>query len=607
MKRLSIALPLMLLSLTPFRAESAPDDLDPSFGTGGQIIFGRDSYFEFPGAELVLLQNGDIIYANGYVLWRVSAEGERADPVDLGFVCANAPPQCVFGIDALARQPDGKPLIAFAMGRVGALWNMVGVARLNADGSPDLLFGTGGAAVLTTPPPGFSFSPIGIAVQADGGLLVAGRSDRRFAFDRALVLARFLAGGAPDRAFGDNGILRVDGFLPMAFVHTSNGNLVFASDAELSGSSPNVLAVESKLMRLLPTGQVDATFDARGALAGVFFRPRALVEQGDGKLIVAGEFATVQDFVATSLGLMRLDAQGGRDTSFGSNGMVVLPLDADRRVEGAAVALDSKNRIVVAMTAHPFRPDIYKGARIAVARLLPDGAVDTLFAGGGLTTLQTPDQLQSGAVAVTPSGGILIGGDHYLQGSPAWPDPMLLRLHGGEGSVSRPIREERAVEFYHAGLGHYAVAATQREIATLDDPLYDPSRAWRRTGRSFRVWSGDAPHLSPVCRFFSGQSFAPKSSHFYTPYVEECASLRAGSTWTFEGEPFRLQLPTPTPAGLGCPAGSVPLYRAYNDGLGGAPNHRYTDDPAILASMQDQGWAFEGDVQTKVFACIPQP
>jgi hypothetical protein len=224
------------------------------------------------------------------------------------------------------------------------------------------------------------------------------------------------------------------------------------------------------------------------------------------------------------LALIRLDAQGRRDTSFGSDGMVVLPIDGDRGVSSVVAVRDSR-----------------------------------------------------------------------------WPSPMLLCLNGGDGSLSRPIREERAIEFYHAGFGHYVIAATQREIATLDGPLYDPSRAWRRTGRSFRVWSGNAPHLSAVCRFFSSQSFAPKSSHFYTPYVEECTSLRAGSTWTFEGEPFRLQLPTATPAGH-CPNGSVPLYRAYNNGLGGTPNHRYTDDPAILASMLNQGWIFEGDVQTK---CSP--
>jgi hypothetical protein len=34
---------------------------------------------------------------------------------------------------------------------------------------------------------------------------------------------------------------------------------------------------------------------------------------------------------------------------------------------------------------------------------------------------------------------------------------------------------------------------------------------------------------------------------------------------------------------------------------------RCTDDPAILASTLVQGWTYEGDIQTKVFACIPPP
>jgi uncharacterized protein DUF5648 len=181
---------------------------------------------------------------------------------------------------------------------------------------------------------------------------------------------------------------------------------------------------------------------------------------------------------------------------------------------------------------------------------------------------------------------------------------MVLRLQGGEGSVNRRLGEARAIEFYHAGFGHYVLATTQREIATLDNPLHDPSRAWRRTNLSFRVWSQNSPELSAVCRFFSGQSFAPKSSHVYTPYAAECASLRAGSTWTYEGVAFLLQLPNAAGA---CPAGSVPLFRAYNNGIGGAPNHRFTDDPAVLASMLGQGWTFEGDANTKVFACIPPP
>ena len=179
---------------------------------------------------------------------------------------------------------------------------------------------------------------------------------------------------------------------------------------------------------------------------------------------------------------MRLDVQGRRDASFGTGGMVVLPIEDDRTFVSTVVALDSRSRIVVSATVWP-RPYVWAGSRIAVARILPDGAVDTFFAGGGVTTLQTPSPLASSAVVITPSDGILIGAPGECPGPCG--GPMLLRLHGGEGSVSRPIREERAIEFYHAGFGHYVIAATQREIATLDYGLCDPrGRGGARAGRS---------------------------------------------------------------------------------------------------------------------------
>jgi len=47
------------------------------------------------------------------------------------------------------------------------------------------------------------------------------------------------------------------------------------------------------------------------------------------------------------------------------------------------------------------------------------------------------------------------------------------------------------------------------------------------------------------------------------------------------------------------------LYRLYNNGMGGAPNHRYTTSLATFNTMLAQGWAFEGEANTKVFACVP--
>jgi len=43
-----------------------------------------------------------------------------------------------------------------------------------------------------------------------------------------------------------------------------------------------------------------------------------------------------------------------------------------------------------------------------------------------------------------------------------------------------------------------------------------------------------------------------------------------------------------------CRGGTVPLYRLYNDGKTGAPNHRYTTSLAVRAEMVAQGWIPEG-------------
>jgi hypothetical protein len=49
----------------------------------------------------------------------------------------------------------------------------------------------------------------------------------------------------------------------------------------------------------------------------------------------------------------------------------------------------------------------------------------------------------------------------------------------------------------------------------------------------------------------------------------------------------------------------VPLFRLYNNGLGGAPNHRYTTSMDVFNQQAAAGWTFEGNGDTKVFACVP--
>jgi plastocyanin len=158
-----------------------------------------------------------------------------------------------------------------------------------------------------------------------------------------------------------------------------------------------------------------------------------------------------------------------------------------------------------------------------------------------------------------------------------------------------------AVEYYYAAWNFYFVTPSPEEIVALDGGAF--GGLWKRTGQTFDVWTDATNGAVPTCRFFSA-AFATKSSHFYTPYADECASLQAGTTWQFEGIAFYLQLPA---ADGSCAAGSIPLYRLFNNGMGGAPNHRYTTNPTIRDQMLVSGWAFEGNGTTKAFACLPEP
>jgi len=158
-----------------------------------------------------------------------------------------------------------------------------------------------------------------------------------------------------------------------------------------------------------------------------------------------------------------------------------------------------------------------------------------------------------------------------------------------------------ATEFYEAAFDHYFHTADEIETRLLVDGIFGDT--WHRTLDFWRVWTAPGAGRFPVCRFFS-TAFGAKSSHFYTPYANECAILQApGSVWQLESTAvFYIGLPD---SNGNCVSGTVPLYRVYNNGMGGAPNHRYMADPAIRAQMVAAGGVAEGSGPNIVFACTP--
>jgi len=170
----------------------------------------------------------------------------------------------------------------------------------------------------------------------------------------------------------------------------------------------------------------------------------------------------------------------------------------------------------------------------------------------------------------------------------------------GSGSPQTAV----AVEYYYDVWNFYFETSFPAEITALDGGAF--GGAWKRTGQTFKVWPQATGSASATCRFFS-TSFAPRSSHFYTPFPTECALVQTDpalhAAWEFENIAFYIQL---ADANGFCPAGTIPLYRLYNNGMGGAPNHRYTTSVTVFNQMAAAGWLFEGNGNTKVFACVPQ-
>ena len=161
------------------------------------------------------------------------------------------------------------------------------------------------------------------------------------------------------------------------------------------------------------------------------------------------------------------------------------------------------------------------------------------------------------------------------------------------GRITIPALPQ-VVEFYNTNLDNYFITANPDEQAAIDKGAAGPG--WTRTGATFASGGG-----SSVCRFYGSITPGP-NSHFYTADLNECAALKqlqattpaTQKRWNFESNDFQT-----TPAVNGaCPAGLVPISRAYNNGFakGIDSNHRITPKAADIADVVGKGWSNEGIV-----------
>jgi Abnormal spindle-like microcephaly-assoc'd, ASPM-SPD-2-Hydin/Repeat of unknown function (DUF5648) len=169
----------------------------------------------------------------------------------------------------------------------------------------------------------------------------------------------------------------------------------------------------------------------------------------------------------------------------------------------------------------------------------------------------------------------------------------------GTGTTGTNPTTVTVVEYYHAGFDHYFITSVAGEITALDGGAF--GGVWARTGYQFKAYAAPGTGTASVCRFFS-TAFAPKSSHFYTPYVFECNGLKSDPSWQYEDSNLIMAMPD---ASGNCAVGFTPVYRFYNNFQGSAPNHRYTTDPAVKAQMLAKSFTQEGPLPGLAFMCAP--
>ena len=340
-------------------ARYLPDgSLDPTFGTGGLV----KTKFQAPPnrdiARAVALQSDGKIVVGGtsgvfdtpakLAMARYNADGSLDSSFGTGgIVLMNVSNGLGDAIRGLAVQPDGKILGVGAAGGENLL------IRFNTDGSLDSSFGSGGTSQPVLGSSGHLFA---MKLLSDGTFVAAGTGTTG-ANQGDFLVARFTSTGALDSTFGTGGLtitpITAQNDLVFDMAVAGNGQIILAGEA----NSGDVLGVTGDthfaLARYNANGSLDTSFGTAGIVDDNLTvnqdEARGIVPQSDGRIVVVGprDGSNVHaDPTTGSMAVVRYNADGSRDTTFGTGG-VATTMAGGSAAGARDVALDSAGRIVV--------------------------------------------------------------------------------------------------------------------------------------------------------------------------------------------------------------------------------------------------------------------
>lgn len=376
-------------------ALAAPGDLDPGFNgsgllslnIGGNYGSSANAVVQQSDGKLVLVGDGTLNPDDNadFVVVRLMADGTLDGSFSTdGVARANFGDVPVFGgsydvAHAVIQQTDGKLVLAGTTAQVLQIFgdDDIALARFNADGTLDSTFGDGGRASLdigSTNDVAFSL------IQQDGDKLVIAGTAVTGGFYRQ-VFARFNANGTLDATFGTGGTTLTNfgegpGSWANDIAQQPDGKLVAI------GQVSELASRDFSIVRLSENGVFDPLFDGDGILAVDFDGNEdvatAVALQADNAIVAAGFTTSTEGRVSAAL--LRVNADGSPDNSFGIAGKAVIDMGGQSLLNSIAVQADGR----LIATGTRFGAD--GGQDMILARFNSDGALDTSYGIDGVAT-----------------------------------------------------------------------------------------------------------------------------------------------------------------------------------------------------------------------------